>query len=89
MKTKKDIATHFRRRCIERLGHPISYDRLFQMMRQQRLQFVRRQSLTRTIWRMPEKELAEIGIERAGHDVTIVYDKLRHGFVTVMVSARK
>ena len=73
-KTAKDLDGHFRKRCIERIGYAIEQKKLKEGMSNGFLKPLGKQSCTKTFWKMDLE---------AGSYV-VVYDKLRHAFVTVM-----
>lgn len=71
---------HFENRCLERVGCILSQKKLKEEMnasyegRQSSLGWLGKQSRTKTFWKLHREE----------RDYVIVYDKLRHCFVTVM-----
>ena len=83
-KTHDDVVAHFQKRCMERLGFLLNQRELKQMMAEndgRRMSFIRRQSNTRTLWKVYRRP----GI--IPHDLVVVYDKPRNAFVTVMYYA--
>ena len=74
------VKKHFTRRCLERIGFPIDADKLKELRASNSLQFVYRQSNTRTHWLVPMSLLPK-GFER---ELVAVYDSVRHEFVTVL-----
>lgn len=74
-KTKGDVVAHFQMRCRERLGYIVTQKELKEALAAHRLRIHSRQSNTKTryFWK-----------GRDGREVVVVYDKLRHAFVTVL-----
>lgn len=75
-KTSDDLIAHFQKRCIERLGYILNQRFLKEEMckRDGLVKKLCRQSNSRSFWK----------IKRAGTDYVIVYDNIRHCFVTIM-----
>lgn len=73
-KTAGDLVAHFQKRCIERVGHLIKQKTLKEGMSNGFLRPLEKQSNTRTNWKMDLQTGSYV----------VVYDKLRHTFVTVM-----
>lgn len=73
-KTANDLVAHFQKRCIERIGHLIKQKTLKDGMSNGFLRSLGSQSNTRTYWKMDLQTGSYV----------VVYDKLRHAFVTVM-----
>lgn len=73
-KTAKDLVDHFQKRCMQRIGHLIKQKTLKEGMSNGFLKFINKQSNTRTHWKMDLQTGSYI----------VVYDNLRHAFVTVM-----
>ena len=73
-KTAKDLIDHFQKRCIERIGHLIKQKTLKEGMSNGFLKFLDKQSNTKTRWKMDLQTGSYV----------VVYDNLRHAFVTVM-----
>ena len=82
-KTKDIVVSHFQKRCRQRLGVVLT-----QRFLKERLMFpgqrCERQSNTRTKFHLDRKTRDELGISSDFSDVVVVYDKLRHCFVTVL-----
>ena len=79
-KTHDDIIIHFQKRCMERLGFIISQRELKDMKDKDDGRMVKlgKQSNTKTLYKVYKHP----GFFK--EDLVVVYDKLRHGFVTVM-----
>ena len=73
-KTASDLVTHFQKRCIERIGHLVKQKTLKDGMANGFLRSLGKRSNTRTYWKMDLQTGSYV----------VVYDKLRHAFVTVM-----
>ena len=73
-KTASKLVDHFQKRCIERIGHIVSQRTLKEGMSNGFLKLLDKQSNTRTRWKMDLQTGSYV----------VVYDKLRHAFVTVM-----
>ena len=73
-KTATDLVIHFQKRCIERIGHLIKQKTLKDGMANGFLRSLGSQSNTRTFWKLDLQTGSYV----------VVYDKLRHAFVTVM-----
>lgn len=73
-KTAKDLVDHFQKRCIERIGHLVKQRILKDGMSNGFLKALGKQSNNRTYWKMDLQTGSYV----------VVYDKLRHSFVTVM-----
>lgn len=88
-KTKSNVVSHFKTRCVERIGIILGQnelkDELF-VHHNEKSKYP--QSNTRTHFVLADKFLEERGI-RTNHDVAVVYDKVRHAFVTVMMLKKK
>ena len=81
-KTKDIVVSHFQKRCRQRLGIILS-----QRFLKEHLfpgQGCEKQSNTRTKCHLDSKIRYELGISTGFSDVVVVYDKLRHCFVTVL-----
>lgn len=81
-KTKEIVVSHFQKRCRQRLGIVLT-----QSFLKERLfpgQSCEKQSNTRTKFHLDNKTKDELGISSDFSDVVVVYDKLRHCFVTVL-----
>ena len=74
-KTHDDCVAHFQKRCIERLGYILHQRFLKEEMQAGRLKVHSKQSNNRTLFRLPRKY---------GRDLVVVYDRMRHAFVTVL-----
>lgn len=74
-KKRGDVVAHFQRRCMERLGYVIPQDELKADMEAHRLRVHSKQSNTKTHFLYTTKD---------GREVVVVYDKMRHAFVTVL-----
>lgn len=73
-KTADDLVAHFQKRCVERVGHLIKQRTLKDGMSNGFLKALGKRSNTRTYWKMDLQTGSYV----------VVYDKLRHAFVTVM-----
>ena len=73
-KTAKKLVDHFQKRCLSRVGHLIRQRTLKEGMSNGFLRFIDKQSNTRTYWKMDLQTGSYV----------VVYDKLRHTFVTIM-----
>lgn len=79
-KTHEDIVAHFQKRCLERLGIVLNQRVLKEMLAAKKLVFLQKQSNTKTHFRVRRELYA--GKQMLQFDVVVVYDKLRHAFVT-------
>ena len=79
-KTHDDIVAHFQKRCLERIGIILSQRVLKDLLGNGKLKKLYAQSNTKTHFLL-KKELYN-GKEMLQFDVVLIYDKLRHGFVT-------
>lgn len=66
---------HFQKRCIERAGYIISQRTLKEMLAKHELPFIERQSKRISVFKLPRK---------LSDPFVVVYDSLRHKFVTIM-----
>lgn len=73
-KTAKKLVDHFQKRCLSRVGHLIRQRTLKEGMSNGFLRFICKQSNIRTYWKMDLQTGSYV----------VVYDKLRHTFVTIM-----
>lgn len=79
-KKAKFCMRHFNTRCIERVGCILSQEKLKNEMtaavngESSSIKFICKQSNAKTLWKL----------HREDNDYVLVYDKLRHCFVTVM-----
>ena len=74
-KTHDDLVAHFQKRCMERWGFILSQRFLKEEMAAHRLRLHSKQSNTRTRFIYPVKD---------GRNMVVVYDKVRHAFVTAL-----
>lgn len=74
-KTHEDCVEHFQKRCMERIGYILHQRFLKEEMRLGHLKVHSKQSNSRTRFLLPRKY---------GRDLVVVYDKLRHAFVTIL-----
>lgn len=74
-KTHDDCVQHFQKRCLERIGYILNQRFLKEEMHLGHLKLHSRQSNSRTRFLLPRKY---------GRDLVVVYDKLRHAFVTIL-----
>lgn len=88
-KTKFNVVSHFKTRCIERIGIILGQNELKDEL------FVHKngkskyhQSNTKTHFVLSEKFLKERGIS-TDKEVAVIYDKLRHAFVTVITFKKR
>lgn len=79
-KTRKQVEGHFERRCLQRLGCTLDQPSLKRMMLRHELPVIRRESSNRTHF---------LYVHEDGRSATLVYDKLRHSFVTVLLAGKK
>jgi len=79
-KKSADLQRHFNMRCMERLGIVLHSDELKKKMQSGELEFVRRQSNTKSHFLIPKDMLPRDFTRR----VVAVYDSVRHQFVTVL-----
>lgn len=75
-----DVNYHFQQRCMLRLGVNMDQTRLAVLLSSGKLIKVTRQSNTKTLFKCP-KEAYGAELKK---DALLVYDKLRHAFVTAM-----
>ena len=73
-KTADDLVAHFQKRCMERVGHLIKQRILKDGMTNGFLRCLGSQSNTKTCWKLDLQTGSYV----------VVYDKLRHTFVTIM-----
>ena len=73
-KTANDLIAHFQKRCMERIGHLIKQKTLKDGMANGFLRKLGYGTCSRTNWKMDLQTGSYV----------VVYDKLRHAFVTVM-----
>lgn len=73
-KTANDLVAHFQRRCIERIGHLVKQKTLKDGISNGFLKSLGKMSNSRTYWKMDLQTGSYV----------VVYDKLRHAFVTIM-----
>ena len=73
-KTANKLIEHFQKRCLQRIGHIVTQRTLKEGMHNGFLKFLEKQSNTRTHWKMDLQTGSYV----------VVYDNLRHAFVTVM-----
>ena len=74
-KTQKDCMRHFKKRCEERIGYVPTQQYLKNELKHGRLKLHSRQSNSRTRFLWTQKD---------GTNLVLVYDKVRHVFVTVL-----
>ena len=79
-KTHNDIVTHFQKRCLERIGIILNQRTLKGLLQEHKLKKLYAQSNTKTHFLL-KKEIYN-GKQMLQFDVVLIYDKLRHGFVT-------
>ena len=70
MTKAKAEKTHFRRRCLERLGRAYDHGELKSQLQHGNLEFIKKQSNRVTLWRKD--------------NAVFVYDKSRKAFVTAL-----
>ena len=79
-KKPSDVVAHFKRRCIERIGFVLDQNVLKNLLSIGKIPLLRKQSLTKTLFVLKKEDYIDKGILK--FDVVLVYDKLRHAFVT-------
>lgn len=79
-KTADDIVAHFQKRCRERIGIILNQRTLKNLMAEHKLKTIEKQSHTKTKFLLLKEDWN--GKEMLQFDVIVVYDKLRHEFVT-------
>ncbi|MBP5784256.1 MAG: hypothetical protein J6W16_01560 [Methanobrevibacter sp.] len=73
-KTAEDLIVHFQKRCMERVGHIIKQRTLKEGMQNGWLKQLGYGTNSRTNWKM--------NLQTGSY--VVVYDKIRHAFVTIM-----
>lgn len=90
-KTREDIVSHFQMRCMERLGFIIRQRDLKDAMANLEsglITFIRKQSNSKTHFKLSDRFLCGYGFENENSmNVVVVYDRIRHNFVTVLLYA--
>ena len=79
-KRRSDLQRHFHLRCMERIGIILHPDELKNRMQNRELEYVRKESNTKTHWLVPKDMLPKDYKRR----IVAVYDSVRHQFVTVL-----
>lgn len=79
-KTHGDIVAHFQKRCIERIGIILNQRILKSLRADNKLRRLYVQSHTKTHFLLRKEQYS--GAQMLQFDVVVIYDKLRHGFVT-------
>jgi len=79
-KTHDDIVAHFQKRCLERIGIILNQRILKNLLVDNKLRRLYSQSNTKTHFLLKKEQYN--GKQLLQFDVVIIYDKLRHGFVT-------
>lgn len=79
-KTHDDIVAHFQKRCIERIGIILNQRILKSLLTENKLRQLYAQSHTKTHFLLKKEQYK--GTQMLQVDVVVIYDKLRHGFVT-------
>ena len=73
-KTANKLIKHFQKRCMQHIGHIVTQRALKEGMHNGFLKFLEKESNTKTHWKM----------DLQTDSYVVVYDNLRHAFVTVM-----
>lgn len=79
-KTHGDIVVHFQKRCLERIGIILNQKILKSLCTENKLRPLYAQSHTKTHFLLGKEQYN--GAQMLQFDVVVIYDKLRHGFVT-------
>lgn len=79
-KTHNDIIAHFQKRCLERIGIILNQRILKDLLQNHHLKRLCRESNTKTHFLLKREQYN--GKQMLQFDVVLIYDKLRHGFVT-------
>lgn len=79
-KTHNDIVAHFQKRCLERIGIILNQRILKSLLAENKLRRLYAQSNTKTHFLLRKDQYN--GAQMLQFDVVVIYDKLRHGFVT-------
>ena len=79
-KTHDDIIAHFQKRCLERIGIILNQRILKDLLVKNELKRLCSQSNTKTHFLLRKEQYN--GKQMLQFDVVLIYDKLRHGFVT-------
>lgn len=79
-KTHDDIVAHFQKRCLERIGVILNQKILKDLLAKHQLKKLCSQSNTKTHFLLKKEQYN--GKLMLQFDVVLIYDKLRHGFVT-------
>ena len=79
-KTHDDIVAHFQKRCLERIGVILNQRTLRDLLINNKLKKLHSQSNTKTHFLLKKEQYN--GKNMLQFDVVLIYDKLRHGFVT-------
>ena len=79
-KTHSDIIEHFQKRCLQRIGIILNQRILKDLMVSNELKRLYSQSNTKTHFLLKKEQYN--GKQMLQFDVVLIYDKLRHAFVT-------
>lgn len=79
-KTHNDIVAHFQKRCLERIGIILNQRVLKKLCAENKLKLLYAQSNTKKHFLLRKEQYN--GAQMLQFDVVVIYDKLRHGFVT-------
>lgn len=79
-KTHNDIVVHFQKRCLERIGIILNQRTLKSLLSYNKLKKLYSQSNTKTHFLLKKEQYN--GKQMLQFDVILIYDKLRHAFVT-------
>lgn len=80
-KTHGDIVDHFQKRCLERIGIILNQRILKSLCAENKLKPLYAQSHTKTHFLLRKEQYN--GAQMLQFDVVVIYDKLRHRFVTI------
>ena len=79
-KTHDDIVAHFQKRCLERIGIILNQRVLKSLRAESKLELLYAQSRTKSHFLLKKEQYN--GKQMLQFDVVVIYDSLRHGFVT-------
>ena len=79
-KTADDLINHFQKRCLQRIGIILNQRQLKELMNTKKMQLLVNQSRTKKMYHLHREDWN--AKEMLHKDVVVVYDNVRHAFVT-------
>ena len=79
-KTAEDLIAHFQKRCMQRIGIILNQRQLKELMCTNKMHLLVNQSRTRKMYHLHREDWN--AKEMLHKDVVVVYDNVRHAFVT-------